>query len=145
MFDLHNNVAVAHLLDAQDITADTYSNYVDLAGYEGAEFLVNFGAATPLSGSAYMTPKLYEASVTPTATGSYSAVAAGDLLGSFTAIDAQSEDQTTQRVGYRGSKRYVCVLLDETGSLTSCLVSVDAVLGIPRDAPAAAPTTGTVT
>ena len=145
MFDLHNNIAVAHLLDAQDITADTWSNYVDLAGYSSVEVLVNVGAATPLSGSNYFTPVLYEASVTPTSSASYSAVGAADLLGSFTAIDSQTEDQVTQRVGYKGGLRYIAVKLDETGTVTSFLTSVDAIVGDPLSAPAAAPTTGTVT
>lgn len=147
MRDLYSDVEVVHLLDCQDITADTWTKYVDLFGYEAAVISVNVGAATPLSGSNYFTPVLYEADAAPTASGSYSAAAAGDIRGAFTAIDAQADDQATQSVGYIGDARYLAVKLDETGTVTSFLVSVDAILGVPRHAPAGTTvvTTGAIT
>ena len=145
MKDLHNNIKVVHLLDAQDISADTWTKYVDLAGFESCEVIVNVGAATPLSGSAYITPVLYEADSTPTDNGSYSAVASTDILGAFTAIDSQTEAQASQSVGYIGAKRYLAVKLEATGSVSNFLVSVNAVLSNARHATMSAPTTGTIT
>ena len=141
MLGLKDEICVAHLLDAQDITnTDTKSKYVDLANCTGAMFLVNLGAATPLSGAAYLLPTLQESATT--ADTDFTTVATTDVDGAFTTIDSQSEDQTTQWVGYIGSKRYVRVLLNVTGSLSNTLVSVDAVVR-PAHQPQTSVTTGT--
>ena len=136
--DLHNNLAVVHLLDAQDIVAtDTYSAILDTNGFESAELLVNLGAATPLSGSVYLTPILQESD---TVVGTdFTTVAAGSVLGAFTVIDAASEDSCTQHVGYIGYKRYVRVKLDVTGSLSATNVAVTGLLGHAARRPVTAP------
>ena len=136
MRDINSDLKAVQLLGAQDITASTYTKYIDLQGFESAEIIVNIGAATPLSGSNYMTPTLKEAASAPTASGSYSTVATADQVGAFTAVDAQDEDETTQQVGYVGSSRYLAVQVVETGTVTAFNVSVDVILGTPRHAPA---------
>lgn len=138
MKDLKNRVAVAHLLDAQSINADTATKYVDLAGFNSAIVLVNLGSAT--FSSASITPKLQESDTTNAA--DFSDVSAGDMIGSFTTVDDANKDQTTQVVGYIGSKRYIRVLLDIAGSLT-IPVAVDAVLSDAATEPPSAPTVGT--
>jgi hypothetical protein len=147
MKDLHNYIAVAHLLDAQDITtSDTETKYVDLSGFHSAEFLVNFGAITTPGETSYITPILQESDTTADA--DFDTVDDDDILGAFTKIDAATEDQVTQHVGYRGSKRYVRVLIDVTntgGGISHALVSVDAIVSYAKENPPSAPTTGTAT
>lgn len=138
MKDLKNRVAVAHLLDAQSINADTATDYVDLAGFNSAIVLVNLGSAT-FSGAS-ITPKLQESNTTNAT--DFSDVDAGDMIGSFTTVDDANKDQTTQVVGYIGSMRYIRVLLDIEGTLT-IPVAVDAVLSDAAVEPPSAPTVGT--
>lgn len=139
--DLYHNIGVVHLLDAKDITTnDTKSSILDLAGFEGALILVNFGAITTPDSNSYITPILQESDTTADA--DFEAVDSGDILGGFTKIDAATKDQTTQVVGYVGNKRYVRVLLDITdgdAGISHALVSVDGIVGFPIHKPAVAP------
>lgn len=138
MKDLKNRVAVAHLLDAQSINTDTTTDYVDLAGFNSAVVLVNLGSAT--FSDASIQPILQESDTTNDA--DFSDVDSADMIGSFSAVSDANHDQCTQAVGYIGTKRYIRVKLDITGSLT-IPVSVDAVLSDAVVEPASAPTTGT--
>lgn len=139
--DLYNNIGVVHLLDAQDVTnTDTKTSILDLYGFEGAVLSVNVGAITTPGAAAYLTPILQHSDTT--ADTAFAAVDAADVIGAFTKIDAATEDQVTQSVGYIGSKRYVRVLLDFTDAsngISACLVSVDGIVGIPQSAPVTAP------
>ena len=113
MRDSYNSAIVAHLLDpAAAITADTKSNYVDVSGYESAEFMVVMGASANLDSGDYFTPVLQHSDLTTDV--SFAAVDSADILDAFSAVNSGSLDSTTQRVGYIGDKRYVRVLLDET-------------------------------
>ena len=104
------------------------------------------GLLTGADGSNYVTPTLYEATATPTATTSYSAVDSGDIHGAYVAI-ADDTTSSTQFVGYKGGERYVCVKLEETStSVSAGIWSIHVILSRPYEAPAdTAPTTGTVT
>lgn len=136
--DLHNNLGVVHLLDAQDIvTTDTKSNILDTNGFESAELLVSIGAATPLSGTNYLTPVLEESDTT--ADGDFTTVAAADKLGSFTAVDGATDDQATQKCGYVGTKRYLRVNLVVTGTLSACNVAVVGLVSHASHRPVTAP------
>lgn len=139
--DLYHNIGVVHLLDAKDITTnDTKSSILDLAGFEGALILVNFGAITTPDSNSYITPILQESDTTADA--DFEAVDSGDILGAFSKIDAATEDQVTQVVGYVGNKRYIRVNLDITdgdAGISHALVSVDGIVGFPIHKPAVAP------
>lgn len=91
-------------------TANTAVNGtgVDLQGYEGAYALVHFGTYT----DGTHTPKLQESDDNS----SFSDVAAGDLLGAFTAAAAAGAANTVQKVGYKGGKRYIRVVLTTAGA-----------------------------
>jgi len=143
--DLTHNTQVKHLLLPQDISADTWSNYVDLSGWESATFVVTNNTLTGADADNYITPTLYEASETPASTSSYTAVDTGDMIDSFSAIN-DTITTSTQSVGYNGGKRYVCVKLEETSTGVSAgNWSIHVVLARPRNAPAdTAPTTGAV-
>lgn len=139
MRDLKNNIAIVHLLDPQDTAdTDTVSLILDTKGFGSAVLAVNVGAITGLDASNYLTPVLQDSDTT---TGTdFAPVNAAYIQGGFTRIDAAAEDQTTQSVGYTGSKRYLRVNLDFTGTaITAALESVVGVLGRPVVAPAVAP------
>ncbi len=126
--DLKSNVDAAISFDGAAVTADAAADrMVDLAGYRSAMFVV-FGGAISSSG-------LVKAVAIEGATatvGSATDVAAGDLDGTFTNFTAQS----VQRVGYKGSARYVGIRFDYTsGTSTYCMGLV--VRGKPESAPLA--------
>lgn len=141
MKDLYNNLAPVMLLEAQDLAStDTKSSLLDLAGYEGALIIVQVGALTGVDGSNYLTPTLQECATTADA--DFTSVAAGNIEGAFTAIDAAAEDSLVQVVGYKGTSRYIRVLLDYTGSgISAGIVGVIGILGKPRHAPVTTPGT----
>lgn len=119
------------------ITGDTTSGACDLQGFASATFYVYFGAdTTPPDGSNYWACKLTECD---TSGGSYTDVAAADVIGStanaFGVVNSGSEDEAVYALGYKGSKRYVKVVVDETGTV-STTVAVFAVLGDPAITPA---------
>jgi len=144
--DSYNTTKIALLLEPQDLAhTDTYSAYVDLAGYESALFEVSVGALTGVDGSNYLTPTLLEATETPDSTASYSAVDSADIIGGFSKIDAAAEDSVVQVAGYIGSERYVCVLLDYASTgISAGVVGVNVILGHTSEIPPGAPTTGAV-
>ena len=82
---------------------------IDLQGYEEATAAVQFGAIT----DGTFTPSLEESD---TLGSGYTAVAAGDLLGSFSAAATGGGASAVQTVGYIGKKRYIRVVLTVTGS-----------------------------
>lgn len=139
MKDIKSKLAIVHLLDAQDSDdTDVASAWLDTKGFNGALIVVNVGAITGIGATASLTPVLQE-SDSPAASGAET-VDPGSVHGAFTKMDATSEDQVTQVVGYAGAKRYVRVNLDYAGTdITAALVSVDGILGRPDVLPAVAP------
>lgn len=91
-------------------TANTAVNGtgVDLQGYEAAYALVHFGAYT----DGTHTPKLQESDDNS----SFTDVAAADQVGSFTAAAAVGAANTTQKVAYRGNKRYIRIVMTTAGA-----------------------------
>lgn len=85
-------------------TASINGSSVDLVGYGAAMAVVHAGTIT----DGTHTPKLQESSDNS----SFSDVAAADLDGVFAALTSN----TIQRVGYKGSKRYLRVVVTVTGS-----------------------------
>lgn len=147
MRDLYHKIGVVHLLGAVDIaTTDTASSILDMQGFESAVFLVNIGVITTPDANSYITPVLQESD---TIVGTdFAAVAAADMIGAFTKMDAATEDQTTQYVQYRGTKRYVRVNVDITdadGGISAALVSVDGIVSHAMEQPVVAPAAITAT
>lgn len=126
---------------------DTWLGYIDTQGFQGTVVGVYIGDLTGVDSSNYLTPTLYEADSTPTSASSYSAVAAADLLGGFTRIDATTEDVTIQTVGYKGSKRYIAAKSVYTGTgISAGIVGAFAIVSLADHEPASGVTltTGTV-
>ena len=133
--DLYSNVVVTQSLTPAVRTADANGTGVDLAGYESATVLFEFGnSADTLSETVYVVGVVQESANNS----DFTDVAAADLIGTCPTIDAPAEDTTTAAVGYRGSKRYIRAKLDFTGTHTTgipCATSV--IKGHPTHAPTA--------
>lgn len=143
--DLHSSIKVVQHVAAQAITAtNTPSSGVDLRGFDAAEFLISVGTITNIANSPQpsWTFKLQESD--SESTGFADVTDSNDVLvgsaaspvttpdsstGVFLTIDAASEDATTYRIGYRGSKRYVRVVATAANTPGSTPYSVVAVLG----------------
>lgn len=138
MRDMENVVAPVLLKVPVDAAyTDWTSNLLDLKGYEGALMVVAIGDLTGVDGSNYLTLTCEECDTTVGT--SFTTVAAADLEGAFTVIDATSEDQIIQWVGYRGSKRYIRIKGDYTGTgISAGIAAVVGIAGFPRNAPCAA-------
>lgn len=139
MRDLYHNIAVVQLMAPVDIGAnDKYSSIVDLQDFEQCDIIVNLGVCTGATGNTYVTPVLQESDSLTEA--DFSAVDSDDYLGGFSKVDDVAEDNTIQRVGYVGSKRYLRVLMDVTSTMTNVPVSITAILAGARHNPPTAPT-----
>jgi hypothetical protein len=112
MKDLKNNIALSQSLAPAARTASANGTGVDLQGSESAVVMFSLGALT----DGTHTPKVQESD----ASGSgYTDVAAADLIGSLSALSANS----IQQVGYIGNKRYIRAVLTVAGATTGALSS----------------------
>lgn len=133
--DLHNNVAAKFGAEAAGAVT---GKVIDRAGYEGVEFLINYGSVTATN--ATIIPTVKEGDVTGTMT----SVADANLLGlELNASIAAAATRTsgvsknvTKRVGYIGTKRYVSCSVAQTVT-AAVRVAVVALLGRPHNAPVA--------
>jgi hypothetical protein len=119
MRDLHNNINAIRCVSPVAIgttgTGKT-GKPVDLAGFEGAEIVLDYGAITATN--AVFTPVIFEGDVT----GSMTSVADADLIGTEAAAGVGAtgtrtsgvSKNVTKRVGYKGAKRYVNAKLSST-------------------------------
>lgn len=138
MRDIKTNLSVVRVIDPDTFTADkTCDADIDLQGYEGCLVIVNVGASgDTLSGTVYWSLELEESDDDST----YTDVAAADMIGDnaggsgqFALIDDPAEDDTVYSVGYIGSKRYLRVILNATGTHTNGTpIGAVAVRGLPR-------------
>ncbi|SBW05841.1 conserved exported hypothetical protein [uncultured Alphaproteobacteria bacterium] len=129
MRDLKNNISVVASLLPAARTASANGTSADLNGFGSAVAVVEFGTRT----DGTHTPALEESDDGTT----FTAAAASDLLGSFTACSSASTDEVVQRVGYIGSKRYIRVAMTVASATSGALSSAVIVLGHPDFAPVA--------
>lgn len=139
MRDLHNNIDVREALETIVVNNDTEGKGVgiDLKGYNACEFAVAVGqSGDTLSGSVLLALKLQHSDTD--VDGDYADVAAADLLGgvsgaNFGTIDDPAEDGVVVQVGYVGSKRFVRLIVDTTGTHTNGTpIGAVAILGRER-------------
>lgn len=143
MKQLHDNIkqvlAVAPV--TLGATGVNTGRIVDRKGYAGVEFIVEYGAVTTTG--TVVTPTLYEGD----ATGSLASVANADLVGTealagLAAATSRVSGTTklvAKRLGYKGSKRYLRLDLNGTGTTSVGIVSASAILFNPEAAPVANP------
>ncbi len=122
MRDIKSNVDAVKSIDPATYNSDQTGAGVDLRDYDAAMAVVQSGALT----DGTHTPKLQESDDDV----SYTDVAAADLEGSFAPIAANA----VQRVGYRGTKRYVRVFVTSSGT-TGAVYGASIVRGTPHIAP----------
>jgi len=123
------------------ITADTSTRYVDLQGFDAVDIVVTYSDVTAATGANNFVVVVQEASAAPGTAGSYTAVAAANLRGTIPTLE-DGVTANVSSVGVVGSKRYLRVLLDETGT-ASVIASVMAVLTLSDRDPANAKTVTT--
>lgn len=137
--EIYNNVAHVMLKEPVDTVHTTWkSNILDTQGFESALLLALVGELTGVDGSNYITLSLQESDTT--ADSDFSTVSSSEVKGAFTVIDASSEDQVIQKVGYLGTKRYVRVVGTYTGSgISAGICGVVGLLSHGRVKPVTAP------
>ena len=142
--DLKNQISVKQILEAKSLSAGaTASPWVDMADVASIVFAVNYGAFTKGSATDPVTAKIQECDTTAAADAAD--VAAADLIGSLAGVkNDASDDQRSEWVGYKGSKRYARLVVTVPENATSLLCSADAIIG-RGDKPIAAVTTAAAT
>lgn len=125
--DLHNITFGLVALAPKAITTNTTTVglEIDRKGYSAIEFFFATGVVTDGD---------YALAITECATsgGSFTAVAATDLLGTSPAYTADTDDAKIARVGYIGSMRYVKASVVSTNVTSGALITVLAVAGKPH-------------
>lgn len=126
--DLSSNLGAAESVRPAVHSDSVDGEIVDTRGYRSAMALVQSGA---IAGSGDFTAKLQHSDTsTP---GDFTDVAAADLQGSFLATMTEN---TVERVGYLGDKRYLRVVLTNNSG-TSIAAGAMVVLGDPDQRPVA--------
>jgi hypothetical protein len=142
--EIHNDTGIGILqAGAVEATANS-TNYADLAGFEGVEIIATFESTTASAGNSLLL-SVWESDVdsaTPAASASYTAAAAADIRGAFTAVAATGN--TAQKVGYTGRCRYIFVTMTETGTYIG-EVHIAVLGNNPNEAPAGAVTVAALT
>ena len=138
--DNFSDTQIAQMLAPQAITGDTTTAAAALTGFDSATFNVAFGAdATPPDAAT----NLWNCYLTEcdTVGGSYTTVADADCIDGTTApvnafgkVNSGSEDELTYSLGYKGTKPFVKIEINETGAV-STIAYAWANLGHPHKAP----------
>lgn len=118
--DLENNVDVSYGFAPQTFTATGTGTAVELRDYNSAMVIVSLG--TVATGGT-LTPSLTESDDGTT----YTAVASGDLSAAFTAGTATIA--VFQRVGYKGTGRYIKPVITQSGTGAGAVGNVIIVRG----------------
>lgn len=126
--DMKNNVTDTQSLHPATRTASANGTGVDLLDADAAMVVLNVGAY----GSGSWTPSVEESDDDST----YAAAAAADLEGSFTAITGTGQQNASQRVGYKGGKRYIRAAMTTASSPASLPCAASIVIA-PKSRPAA--------
>ena len=130
--DLKNNLSPAQSLAPAARTASANGTGVDLQGYGSAMAQFDLGLYTDGS----YTLSVEESSDDST----YTVVAAADLEGTLSVVDDATKDNTIQRVGYKGTKRYIRAVVTEGSSpapSTGLVLGAAILRGHPSQAPTA--------
>lgn len=137
--DLRNNIAAVLLKEPVNAVATTVvSSILDTAGFEGIEIEAIIGDLTGVDAANHLTPILQESDTLAGA--AFATVAATEVIGAFTRIDAIAKDSTIQRVGYIGKKRYIRVNFVYVGiGITAGIIGCVGIMGLPESAPTVAP------
>jgi hypothetical protein len=126
MRDLHNNILLKNAITPVVVTDNTAqtSAAIDRQGYDAVEFLINLG--TLADADTTVAVKLTECD---TSGGSYTDVAAADLLGTTTEAGFQFDDDgEVRKLGYVGIKRFVKVVVTPSNNTGNIPLAATAIL-----------------
>lgn len=145
-FDLMNHIDPVVALDPVVVTDGTKqtSRVVDLQGYHGCAFIIACGTLADSDAVWDVTIKEGDSATQ----GEHTAVSDDDLIGTeaLAQIEAANDDQLCRKIGYKGSKRYVSIEMDDTtansGNAPFCII---ALRGRPEYAPTDNPPEGVST
>ena len=144
--DLYSDLGVTQLKDPVVVTADFNSASIDTQNFESLMLAASIGlSGDTLSGSVKIEMEVEESvddSVwTDVANADLMQFVTGTNVGTFALIDAAAEDETVYITGYKGSKRYVRVVGNVTGTHTNGTpIGVVALRGDPHVGPVNAAT-----
>lgn len=124
----------AQLLAAATVTATGASHYVDLQGFDAVDFIVAYGDVTASAGANNFVISLEEKDTAPATAAGYTAVAAADIRGTPVTLQ-NGVTAGVFAIGYVGTKRYVRVVITETGT-ASATIGVLAALKLSDREPA---------
>ena len=140
-----SNKSIHYIVEAVQLTAPaahtatvnstSFDRELGVAGdlgapYEALEVLVEFGAWTDGS----HTPKLQDSPDNST----WTDVAAGNQIGTFTAVTSAGGANKIQRMAYVGTQRYVRAVVTVSGATTGAIYGITAIPAYPRDLPTVA-------
>ena len=136
MRDLHKSIKVLVGIYPRAVGTTGSGNGVtspalDRRGYESVEFVMSAGGSA--SAADTVTPVITECD---TSGGTFTSVAAADLIGDETALTLATAAGQAKSVGYRGNKRYLKIKLYGVGTATA-LVAAHAVFSHPNLGPVA--------
>lgn len=136
MRDIESKLKASTALDIQAISSDTTTNgnAIDMQGFESVIGVYHSGAYT----DGTYTPAVLEGDDNNVSNAS--AVADADLLPTGTGQEAAAAigaANTTSKIGYRGTKRYVFFSVVSTSTTTGATVGATAIQGNASDAPVA--------
>lgn len=119
---MYDDLAVAQVLDPQVYTSDQTSDEIDMQGFESLLLVGNVGiTGDTLSSSVKLE---LEVQHSDTSGSGYAACADADIqdavtgtnTGTFAVIDDAAEDEQAYKCAYVGTKRYVKVVANFTGT-----------------------------
>ena len=120
MKDLHSHITIASAIGAATLAADNTPAAIDIQGYQSAEIVLAIG----VGGITFDTTNKIEFKLTHSDDDStYTAVTTADMLGvtvadggTIKALTAAHATAAVYRYGYKGSKRYLKLLADFSGT-----------------------------
>lgn len=125
---LRDTTAPVQILTPATVTADGTTRVVDRYGWDSVAFDLLLGSATGLDSSNRL---VFTLKASDTETGTFEAVATTDLDELLPEIDANGKTAKCYRVEYLGTKRFLRLDFDVTGSV-SLPMAVVAQLGGPQ-------------
>lgn len=120
MKDIHSDLTAVQVIGPGSLTADNTPANIDLQGYDAAEILLGIG----VGGITFDNTNKIEFKLTHSLDGaSFDAVTTDDVLGGavasggiIKALTAAHAAAAVYRFGYRGSRRYLRLLADFSGT-----------------------------
>lgn len=134
MNQFHGRKIVNALNQAATLTATGAGNIIDRQGYGLVDVAVQVGTSTTADGSNYFTVSLEAGDVADMLSATEAVTAANGLVGANLVVNATTDANKVNHIGYNGIKRYVRLVYTETGTASVQLAAV-AILSEAAQAP----------